>query len=195
MSCTGKQQKKRDRGLAVPSQPPRTHWSRSLINGRVTEGHSRRCKAAAAGTRHEHKTLAADRLCNRLWICIRSRLPSAPSEPAPTGREGAPVHPASQPAGISIPLLAQNLPNHLAQQPSPLSPFQESPGLSHPEAGHISQITSEDSFYHVHSQTYTKSEHPASQPRHTSPPQEAGGSPSLAPTPGGIHPDTQKPTK
>lgn len=49
------------------------------------------------------------------------------------------------PAGTSILLLAQNLPNHLAQQPSPHPPFQESPAYltrrqgthlrSHPRTG------------------------------------------------------------
>lgn len=109
-------------------------------------------------------------------------------------QEGAPAHPASSPARISILLLTQDLPDHLAQHP-PHFPFQESPALSDPEAGHTSQIASQDLFYHVHSQIQVKSGPPASQPHHTAPQEaDAGGSPSPAPKPGGIHPDTQKPT-
>lgn len=119
----------------------------------MTEGHSRGC--GGKGQARTQDTLQTDlsHRCRDRWI-------QAPIGTVRAKRSTRPIPPALLPGSASR-FSPQNLPHHLAQQPSPLPPFQESLGLSDPEAGHTSQITSEDSFYRVRGQTYTKSDHPA----------------------------------
>lgn len=113
----------------------------SLVQIADKRGGDRGALPVLQGCSCRHEAQTQDARCRPTRLTAAgingSRLSSAPSEPAPSRSQRAPVHPASPPAGISVLLLAPNLPNHLAQQPSPLLPFQESLGLSDPEAGHI----------------------------------------------------------